>query len=72
MSIAANRFKGIYAALCWSIEVAKLAVEDDCANVLVLPVDFLENKEVVQIINTWLHAKFKSGRYQKRLKMMDK
>lgn len=72
MSIAANRFKGIYAAICWNSELAKLAVEDDCANVLILPVDFLDYKSVVQIVNTWLHSKFKAGRYEKRLKMVDK
>ncbi len=37
MSIAANRFRGIRAALCWSVEAARLARAHNDANILVLP-----------------------------------
>ena len=33
MSIAANRYKKIYGALCWNETVARVAREHDCANV---------------------------------------
>lgn len=72
MSIAANRFPGIYAALCWNVEIATSATQDDNANILVLPADFLEVKSAYRIINVWLHTDFKGGRYQKRLKMIDR
>ena len=71
MSIAANRFPQIYAALCWSPEVAKAAREDDYANVLVLPANFVSEDEALGIIEAWLHAKFKGGHYQKRLDTID-
>jgi len=72
MSIAANRFKNIYAALCWAPEIAKLAKEDDNANVLVLPSDFVQGKLVYDIINEWLYAEFKKGHYQKRIDLIDR
>lgn len=69
--IAANRFRKIYAALCWSPEVAKIAREHDLANVLVLPADFIDFKGAVATLQAWLDAQFAGGRYQKRLDMID-
>lgn len=72
ISIAANRFKGIYAALCWNAQVAKVSKEHDGSNVLVLPADFISEQETYAAIEAWLEAKFQGGVYQKRLDMMDK
>lgn len=69
--MAANRYKNIYAALCWSPEIARVGVEDDKANVLVLPADFITLEQAQAIINMWLTAHFKGGRYQARLDMID-
>jgi len=71
MSVAANRCKGIYAALCWNVEVARLAKEDDGTNVLVLPSDFVSAETALSIIDVWLHAEFKEGVYRRRLEMID-
>jgi ribose 5-phosphate isomerase B len=71
VSIAANRFKGIYAALCWNRAVAQIAKEDDKANVLVIPADFVSTPEAFAIVKAWLDATFKGGRYQERLTMID-
>ena len=71
MSIAANRVKGIYAGLCWSPAVAAVAKEDDGINVLVLPADFLSVTEAFIIIDAWLGANFKGGRYQERLSTLN-
>lgn len=71
MSIAANRFKGIYAALIWNPEVAKLSKEHNDANVLILPGDFLSLEEIQQCIKAWMQADFLGGRYQERLIQID-
>ena len=71
MTIAANRHRGIYAANCWTTEVAELARQDDGVNVLVLPADFVSMPKALEIIKSWLGAEFKGGRYQDRLTMMD-
>jgi ribose 5-phosphate isomerase B len=72
MSIAANRHPGIFAALAWNQEVARQCKEDDNANVLVLPADFISEDQMMGIIMAWLGARFKGGRYQERIKMIDK
>ena len=71
MSIAANRFAGIYAALVWNEKVATMAKEADNANVLVLPAEFVSFAQAQEIIRDWIEAKFKGGRYKKRLDMID-
>lgn len=70
-SIAANRHKGIYAALCWDEEVARLAKEKNGSNVLLLPADYLTAHQAFSIIESWLGATFQGGRYQERLNMID-
>lgn len=71
MAIAANRHRGIYAANCWSKEVAALARQHDGINVLVLPADFVDLPKALEIIKFWLGSEFKGGRYQDRLEMID-
>lgn len=71
MSIAANRVRGIYAALCWNEQVAQLAREHDGANVLVLPSDFISSDQAVAMLKAWLQANFRGGRYQQRLECID-
>jgi ribose 5-phosphate isomerase B len=71
VSIAANRHPGIYAALCWNAELARTAREDDNANILVLPADYLTTDQACDMVRAWLEATFKGGHYQKRLDMID-
>ncbi|HSW74123.1 MAG TPA: RpiB/LacA/LacB family sugar-phosphate isomerase [Candidatus Limnocylindria bacterium] len=71
MAIAANRFKGIYAALVWNEEVARRAAQDDNANILVLPADFITHQQAVTMIGVWLTSSFKGERYQQRIEQVD-
>lgn len=71
IAVAANRFKKIYAGVCWNEEVARLAKQDDGINVLVLPADFISSQQAFSIITTWLSTEFKGGVYQKRLEMLE-
>ncbi len=72
MSIAANRYRGIYAALVWNVEVAQKSREDDNSNVLVLPADFITFDQAYTIIDRWLATPFKGERYAERLEYIDK
>ena len=67
MSIAANRFKGIRAALVWNNELAKLSRQHNNANVVVLPARFLKSEDAISIVNDWLNTAFEGGRHQKRV-----
>lgn len=71
MSIAANRFSGIYAALVWNASVARMSREDDKSNVLIIPSDFVTIDDAITMIDAWLFATFKEGRYQQRIALID-
>ncbi len=71
MAIAANRYHGIYAALAWNLATARLAKEDDNANVLVLPSDYISHELAQDMVTAWLLAEFKQGRYAERIQMID-
>lgn len=72
MAIVANRFTNIYAAVVWDELSARLSKEDDNANILALPADFINNDAALKIFDAWLSATFKEGIYQKRLELIDK
>jgi len=71
MSIAANKFKGIRAALVWNVEVAKLTREHNDSNILCLSGRFLRPEEAAEIVKVWLNTKFSGGRHAKRLKKIE-
>ncbi len=71
MSIAANRYQQIYAALVWNDAVAKSSKEHNHANVLVFPADYISSEDAVRMIKIWLAAEEFPGRYQERIDMID-
>ena len=71
MSIAANRFPGIRAALCFNEEFAKLSRQHNDSNVLVLPARFITQEQAKLIIEVWLNTDFEAGRHEKRVKLID-
>jgi len=71
VAMAANRFKGIYAAVAWSQAQAQEDKEHDHINVLALPADYLAPEKAVAIIRAWLRAQKLDGRYAERIAMVD-
>lgn len=67
MSIAANKIKGIRAALCKDTEVAALCRQHNNANVLCLGARDLDENDTIDIINAFLSAQFEGGRHQTRV-----
>ncbi|MBM4400222.1 MAG: ribose 5-phosphate isomerase B [Candidatus Cloacimonetes bacterium] len=67
MSIVANRIPGIRAALCNTVEIAKLSRLHNDANILVLAGRFSPTPLALEIVNTWLDTDFEGGRHQTRL-----
>ena len=72
ISIAANRHKGIRAALLYSVDVAKLAKQHNNANVIVFGGRTMNFVDVVAEIDAFMAAEYEGGRYQRRLDKMDK
>ncbi len=70
--MAANRYKGIRASLCWDRTSAREARNDDDANVLCLPAKLLGGREADLIVETWLNTPFANApRFVRRIKEMD-
>ena len=67
MSIAANKVKGIRAALCCGVHDAQRAREHNDANVLCLAGDDVELSLTMDMIKSFLSAKFEGGRHLRRL-----
>jgi ribose 5-phosphate isomerase B len=72
MSIVANRFPGVRAALCLDEETARLSRMHNDANILVLAGRKTDSETAFRIVRTWLTTPFEGGRHQKRLDKIHK
>lgn len=66
-AIAANKVKGVRAALCKSVEEAKLSRAHNDANMLILGAGFLDPNIVETLVETWLSTPFEGGRHESRV-----
>ena len=67
MSIAANRHRGIRAALVSDADAARLARQHNDANVLVLPGRRISEAEAESCMEAFLAVPFEGGRHRRRL-----
>jgi len=67
MSITANKFKGIRAALCNDLFLAELARRHNNANVLVMGGRVLGKSLALEILKRFFTTGFEGGRHQERL-----
>ena len=72
MCMAANRFKGIRAALGYDRESIRSARNDDDANVLCLPTHIVKDGNVNVLVETFLNTPFAAApRFVRRIKELD-
>lgn len=67
ISISCNKVKGIRCALCSDTYSARMSVEHNNANILALGARVLGPDLAVEIVSTWLNAKFQGGRHKRRI-----
>ena len=67
ISMAANRFSHIRAALCTSVEMASKSRKHNDANVLALGGRILEDNLALEIVKEFLHTDFEAGRHSLRV-----
>ncbi len=67
ISMAANRFPHIRAALCTSVEMASKSRKHNDANVLALGGRIIEDKIAIEIVKEFLHTEFEAGRHSLRV-----
>lgn len=72
MSIAANRFKGIRAALVRTVLDAELARAHNNANVLCLGGRISTNEDIFAMVEAWIKATFEGGRHSERVNKLDR
>jgi len=71
--MAANRYKGIRAALAWNEESAYEARHDDDSNILCLPARQIDFAQAREIIDMWLETEFaNAARFKRRNQQLDK
>ena len=67
ISIAANKIKGIRAALCCDVFAAQQARQHNDANVLCLKGENIDTESALEIVKTFLAAVFEGGRHVQRV-----
>ncbi|MBC7900855.1 MAG: ribose 5-phosphate isomerase B [Saprospiraceae bacterium] len=67
MAIAANKVRGVRAAVAWNEDIARLARQHNNANVLSLPARFTSEEESAKIVKAWFAADFEGGRHERRV-----
>ncbi len=71
VSIVANRFKGIRAALCRSPKEGELSKQHNNANILCLGARINTVDQLKEIADAFLIAKFEGGRHSERLALFE-
>ena len=68
MSIAANKIKGIRAALCHDELSAQISRDHNDANVLCISGDQVGEVLLRKIVEVWLNTEFSGGRHERRVR----
>ncbi len=67
MSMTANKFPRVRAALCTQPKMAEMTRKHNNANVLCLGAGLNTEEEVVEILNAWFDSEFEAGRHDRRV-----
>lgn len=69
--MTANHHHNVRAALCWNVELAKLARQHNDANILALPGRFIPNELAWEMVQVFLNTDFEGGRHTKRVEKIE-
>ena len=67
VAMAANKHKGIRAAICWSKKISELARTHNNANILCIPARFISEDEQKDLFETFIDTEFQGGRHKRRI-----
>ena len=67
VSIAANKVKGVRAALCMNSELAEMSRRHNDANILCIGAKYTDFREVKKMVNVFLTTEFEGARHQRRV-----
>lgn len=66
--MTANKYENVRAALCWNVEIAKLARMHNNANIICIPARFISLELAISIIDSFFETEFEGGRHTLRIK----
>lgn len=69
MTMAASSVKGVRAANCLNLSLARFSREHNDSNVLVFGAMYVDGKLAKRITGKWLKTSFAGGRHERRVKM---
>jgi ribose 5-phosphate isomerase B len=69
--MTANKHKNIRAALCWNVEIAKMAKAHNNANILCMPGRYISVLEAESIVLAYLNTEFEGNRHQLRINKIE-
>ena len=72
MSIIANKYKGVRAALCYSTYQGKMTSAHNNSNVICLGGKCIGSNEAIDIVEAWLSSKYEGGRHDISLDLIEK
>ena len=72
MSMVANRYNNVRAALCFDENMAKLSRQHNDANILVLGSRLISYEEAIKCFNMFFKSEFDGGRHQARLEKFNR
>jgi ribose 5-phosphate isomerase B len=67
VAMTVNKYSDIRAALCWEVELAKLARLHNDANVLAIPARFVSRQLALDMVKVFLKTEFEGGRHCRRV-----
>lgn len=67
VAMAANKHRGVRAAICWTEEITELARQHNNANVLCLPSRFITMDDAQKFTDVFLTTSFEGGRHERRV-----
>ena len=71
ISIAANKIKGIRAALCTTVDHAEMSRKHNDSNILAVGARMTKFKKILDIIDIWLKTDFQGGRHLDRVRKIE-
>ena len=69
--MTANHHHNVRAALCWNVELARLARQHNDANILALPGRFITNELAWEMVQIFLNTDFEGGRHARRVEKIE-
>ena len=63
VNMVVNKYPHVRSALCWEVEISKLARLHNDANICAIPARFISTDEALLIIDVFLNTAFEGGRH---------